>query len=129
MIEILTPAGITPAYAGKRFSDDGEKYNIEDHSRLRGEKGFLCGWRALRSGSPPLTRGKAIPPNGAQVAYRITPAYAGKRFSDDGEKYNIEDHSRLRGEKGFLCGWRALRSGSPPLARGKDLATSTIFAA
>ena len=51
-------AGITPAYAGKRFSGNLFLFALQDHPRLRGEKRFFRRPEKIAKGSPPLTRGK-----------------------------------------------------------------------
>ena len=55
------PAGITPAYAGKRKSENSKYSSSKDHPRLCGEK-FRTAWEKI-------------------VQSGITPAYAGKSFS------------------------------------------------
>ena len=44
-------------------------------------------------------RGKANVPTFCKLAYRITPAYAGKSFVLDEAQVLFEDHPRLCGEK------------------------------
>ena len=73
------PAGITPAYAGKRFQISIRWNLLRDHPRLCGEKVSNFHSLEFAPGSPPPMRGKvsnsptpAFPPG-------ITPAYAGKR--------------------------------------------------
>ena len=51
--------GITPAYAGKSFSDFFNAFSVEDH--------------------PPPMRGKAFSSFASGMNTGITPAYAGKR--------------------------------------------------
>ena len=50
---------------------------------------------------------------------RITPAYAGKRWSADRKVSAGRDHPRLCGEKLAACKYSVSRSGSPPPMRGK----------
>ena len=71
--------GITPAYAGK--SNCGQwRYPVQrDHPRICGEKTTTSRKRPSMQGSPPHMRGKGLSDDGHFVAYRITPAYAGKR--------------------------------------------------
>ena len=54
---------------------------------------------------------------------RITPAYAGKRFTVPGELGKNQDHPRLCGEKHILLGWLPDFMGSPPPMRGKEITT------
>ena len=53
-----TPAGITPAYAGKRLRSAPQAYSMRDHPRVCGEKpeGIQASERG--EGSPPRMRGK-----------------------------------------------------------------------
>ena len=96
---IFCPAGITPAYAGKR----------------------LPAWcRPVRiRGSPPPMRGKGLTECLAGVACGITPAYAGKRSAGDCPMYRPWDHPRLCGEKRNAHTLFPYSLGSPPPMRGK----------
>ena len=76
---VAAPIGITPAYAGKSCNLREPVQSIRDHPRLRGEKKFGMNPRRVRKGSPPPTRGKAEKDKKVYYAFRITPAYAGKR--------------------------------------------------
>ena len=71
-------SGITPAYAGKRYTSPLFIYSVWDHPRIRGEKSSPTerGW--LIPGSPPHTRGKGGHEKRRQESTGITPAYAGK---------------------------------------------------
>ena len=71
--------GITPAYAGKRFTASVTTWQNRDHPRVCGEEYSLvcCPWPA--SGSPPRMRGRARLFRPLCTRSRITPAYAGKR--------------------------------------------------
>ena len=71
--------GITPAYAGKSGRVCGLKICRRDHPRLCGEKLLLKLWEFQHTGSPPPMRGKVRVGEAYSRAYRITPAYAGKR--------------------------------------------------
>ena len=75
---VLGSLRITPAYAGKSYTDDMKHYTEQDHPRLCGEKCGAIRWWACRTGSPPPMRGKGKPLSGAALQVRITPAYAGK---------------------------------------------------
>ena len=73
-------AGITPAYAGKRFQSFGRYRAEQDHPRVCGEK---CRGRIRihhEQGSPPRMRGKGFTNLAFTDNDRITPAYAGKRL-------------------------------------------------
>ena len=52
------PAGITPAYAGKRLQNDKGNIYGRDHPRVCGEKGIFTCLMAFLMGSPPRMRGK-----------------------------------------------------------------------
>ena len=91
--------GITPAYAGKRFSGARGAPRKEDHPRVCGEKPRRHRWRSCPAGSPPRMRGKDR--HRVAVAYgnRITPAYAGKRAGACARGASTRDHPRVCGEK------------------------------
>ena len=81
---VLSPTGITPAYAGKRQHKLTLESNMKDHPRLCGEKlrGALV--KKALGGSPPPMRGKVHSVTLYRDHVGITPAYAGKSwiFSD-----------------------------------------------
>ena len=114
---------ITPAYAGKSAPCGAAPDFMPDHPRLRGEKGGGGGSGVFHGGSPPLTRGKVLLPRQADYSRRITPAYAGKSFSEKSAVTEAWDHPRLRGEKLHTIRARVYIWGSPPLTRGKDTAS------
>ena len=118
-VSIILKPRITPAYAGKRSSSTQKCDNPRDHPRLRGEKSKNTLYRAVKKGSPPLTRGKVPPYHFFLCTYRITPAYAGKRERQTGDAGTAEDHPRLRGEKFTTPANFIPVKGSPPLTRGK----------
>ena len=70
---------ITPAYAGKRFSDGYGFFSGWDHPRLCGEKLGRIPENSTIQGSPPPMRGKDVVTRLQAVELGITPAYAGKR--------------------------------------------------
>ena len=72
---------ITPAYAGKSVKLLAPWSGFQDHPRLCGEKGALLYSLGGSRGSPPPMRGKAKLAVESSACCRITPAYAGKRFS------------------------------------------------
>ena len=79
-LESRRSRGITPAYAGKRWSADGKLRRSGDHPRVCGEKKLNAEPLAAVLGSPPRMRGKVKAEHGYNQATRITPAYAGKRL-------------------------------------------------
>ena len=111
--------GITPAYAGKRYSKFKTLGAKRDHPRLCGEKFRHVASKGYTLGSPPPMRGKVVPVGVVTVLSRITPAYAGKRefrrlFLDE-----FRDHPRLCGEKDSSHATKTFILGSPPPMRGK----------
>ena len=95
-----TPAGITPAHAGKRATGATTCSSWRDHPRPCGEKQGYNAGDYHGTGSPPPMRGKAH--HGAQPDRRkgITPAHAGKRRAIHGRLFPAWDHPRPCGEKG-----------------------------
>ena len=91
----------------------------KDHPRLCGEKFFQLWFLIPQSGSPPPMRGKVNNHFNNPFRYRITPAYAGKRFWATMKNVRKQDHPRLCGEKAFMIYWSYRRLGSPPPMRGK----------
>ena len=90
---------ITPAYAGKSLGSVTCNPVIQDHPRLCGEKAVRLNPLHIVSGSPPPMRGKGKTIGGFHGKWRITPAYAGKRFSGCISEWRVKDHPRLCGEK------------------------------
>ena len=76
--DTLLDMRITPAYAGKRYSDGFRSSMLQDHPRLCGEKMNLQTAVGQSLGSPPPMRGKAGQCSVDFPCSRITPAYAGK---------------------------------------------------
>ena len=71
--------GITPAWAGKRQGCRLPESCCWDHPRMGGEKVVIDDHQQLTQGSPPHGRGKAFIRDAVVIAFRITPAWAGKR--------------------------------------------------
>ena len=116
--------GITPVYAGKRSPDLPARPSGWDHPRMCGEKPTLrCPCLPYR-GSPPRMRGKGIVNVFVSEKLRITPACAGKSWSNALPCSRREDHPRMCGEKGSARRALPLVAGSPPHVRGKDFKTS-----
>ena len=101
---VLSPTGITPAYAGKSFRLWKKQPILRDHPRLCGEK-WVSGFSLTSK-------------------YRITPAYAGKRTVSPFSFTCFWDHPRLCGEKRQPWTPRKEWRGSPPPMRGKGLVRS-----
>ena len=111
--------GITPAYAGKRTSLPIGRFRTGDHPRICGEKLPREAAAGVPKGSPPHMRGKVIFLLVRLCKVRITPAYAGKRWSLASQATPLGDHPRICGEKRFSCSMRSFSAGSPPHMRGK----------
>ena len=111
---------ITPAYAGKRRRDNGQKNKSGDHPRVCGEK-YCCTLIACLSwGSPPRMRGKDALSFMFRNSPGITPAYAGKSQPDRQSGCSYQDHPRVCGEKNGCKNYGETVKGSPPRMRGKD---------
>ena len=80
--------GITPAYAGKRYSKFKTLGAKRDHPRLCGEKFRHVASKGYTLGSPPPMRGKVVPVGVVTVLSRITPAYAGKSLRISNGKWH-----------------------------------------
>ena len=96
---VLLELGITPAYAGKRQSQNDSRPLAEDHPRVCGEKFIAAPFTSGVLGSPPRMRGKALPFLLCPVSGGITPAYAGKRVLPQLRPPALWDHPRVCGEK------------------------------
>ena len=81
-IDNLISQGITPAHAGKSKPPFTAFSDITDHPRTCGEKRCCADNVWAGNGSPPHMRGKVSKPKMANIHSRITPAHAGKSFSD-----------------------------------------------
>ena len=113
------PLRITPAYAGKIPAGRAPRSAFQDHPRIRGENPDMAKQKKAPPGSPPHTRGKSPRRWRRSMPQRITPAYAGKIFSNKFCNSLVWDHPRIRGENG---GWGLSNlpdRGSPPHTRGK----------
>ena len=133
------PAGITPAWAGKRLTRPAMTGTPRDHPRMGGEKLHLLLCVPAGYGSPPRRRGKVIvyitawrvagitPARRGKVRFAftsaeitgITPAWAGKRDKPALILRVVKDHPRMGGEKCRLLAVVACPAGSPPRGRGK----------
>ena len=94
-----SPAGITPAYAGKSSGRPLHSYNSWDHPRVCGEKSESYAIMGVTLGSPPRMRGKGVRHREGAHSPGITPAYAGKRVMRRRSFAVLRDHPRVCGEK------------------------------
>ena len=111
--------GITPAYAGKRYTRCFACPRPTDYPRVCGEKARQSRPTAWVRGSPPRMRGKVQLQPGQPAALGITPACAGKRASSFHSMLTRWDHPRVCGEKQLGKNATDYTLGSPPRVRGK----------
>ena len=113
--------GITPAYAGKSILPHLFDCAGWDHPRVCGEKCHVHVKQNRFTGSPPRMRGKDINAAMDGGVFRITPAYAGKRFLSSSPAVLRGDHPRVCGEKVQTLLYPDMQKGSPPRMRGKEI--------
>ena len=113
--------GITPAWAGKRYSSRCGEFCTGDHPRVGGEKFSTVVVGFLLPGSPPRGRGKVGAALLHPLAVGITPAWSGKRAQHAARDLPFQDHPRVGGEKGFALLNDPRSIGSPPRRRGKEV--------
>ena len=116
---IVQPFGITPAYAGKRYTRCFACPRPTDYPRVCGEKARQSRPTAWVRGSPPRMRGKVQLQPGQPAALGITPAYAGKSQTAGCRTAAPEDHPRVCGEKTSSNVPERKNPGSPPRMQGK----------
>ena len=121
----MPPAGSPPPMRGKGRIRKAAYFRHTDHPRLCGEKYNIIHFLSPPSGSPPPMRGKGYYLQTVISSDGITPAYAGKRVSEQCRRTLSKDHPRLCGEKGIVKAGNIVRIGSPPPMRGKDSQTFT----
>ena len=114
------PDRITPAWAGKSTGCTRCRRQCGDHPRMGGEKPSTFVIFAHSIGSPPHGRGKDAHTGAFPFRLRITPAWAGKRFTTTDTIPVNGDHPRMGGEKVFASIAANPAIGSPPHGRGKD---------
>ena len=92
---------------------------MKDHPRVCGEKAPRRRNIQLPMGSPPRMRGKGNVDSIKLLLTRITPAYAGKRYTNGAAFKIAKDHPRVCGEKYPTANRASDAIGSPPRMRGK----------
>ena len=110
---------ITPAHAGKRRSAAARSAAARDHPRPCGEKKAYQQRKLMLAGSPPPMRGKASSVSMTAGLPGITPAHAGKRWSQCLHRSRLWDLPRPCGEKTAAYTASCVMQGSPPPMRGK----------
>ena len=117
---LTTPSsGITPAYAGKSFRQPPHDVMRRDHPRVCGEEVRVQVHCDFHGGSPPRMRGRVDGLFLAFFHWRITPAYAGKRFLASVSVSSRRDHPRVCGEEAASKAIPSNGQGSPPRMRGR----------
>ena len=86
---------------------------------MGGEKPWYLRLFSVGAGSPPHGRGKVTFVKSFAEFFRITPAWAGKRFLSFSQAVRPGDHPRMGGEKCPGAGYAYNDRGSPPHGRGK----------
>lgn len=114
---------ITPAYAGKSYIVPIFKLFHGDHPRVCGEEALKAETPAALMGSPPRMRGRGSCATHSGCARRITPAYAGKSSLMKKKFMLWRDHPRVRGEEMAIQAVTGTTDGSPPHARGREIAS------
>ena len=112
-------AGLIPAHAGKTPSTGCPRRWTQAHPRSRGENADAEALKQFITGSSPLTRGKRVDEQAANVRPGLIPAHAGKTSVMTMHGGASRAHPRSRGENwgGDACG--VVAAGSSPLTRGK----------
>ena len=112
-------AGITPAYAGKRWTVAGTVAARWDHPRVCGEELYAMLAFVEIWGSPPRMRGRGTLAVQNEPQFRITPAYAGKSGFRLIFANGFGDHPRVCGEEFYIDEVLPGDTGSPPRMRGR----------
>ena len=115
----LSLKGITPAGAGKTYSQFLLFVSVKDHPRRCGENTSNTIPFPTTLGSPPQVRGKLYNSVDNIFRYRITPAGAGKTVSILHSERLHRDHPRRCGENPPPPRASCAIRGSPPQVRGK----------
>ena len=110
---------ITPACAGKTTMNITEILELQDHPRVCGENATRTIPQFCPLGSPPRVRGKRFSLLTTLIAFRITPACAGKTSHRALQADPPEDHPRVCGENRPAKWESREKTGSPPRVRGK----------
>ena len=97
--------GITPAHAGKTIVSRLFFNSMRDHPRACGENPEQIHIQLHRKGSPPRMRGKRATCKDDRLIEGITPAHAGKTFSNLSLILASWDHPRACGENVIEFVW------------------------
>ena len=118
----------TPACAGKTKCSDSKPPRSQDHPRMRGEDCPSSSVASVDFGSPPHARGRLFRRFPDFVDERITPACAGKTSHASSAGTTSRDHPRMRGEDFVADTGQDFQQGSPPHARGTQIAGDVVGA-
>ena len=110
-------ARITPARAGKTTNLHNTTITGEDHPRLCGKDGLFFRKNAPMTGSPPLMRERRCITFAQPQVGGITPARAGKTYTELGNYLGTKDHPRSCGKDLTFSVASESFLGSPPLVR------------
>ena len=116
----LSPGGIIPAGAGRRFLRPRACRSPGDHPRGCGEKKAMRTISAIDKGSSPRVRGEGLCNGSQRRRGGIIPAGAGRRVQDGREHHPPQDHPRGCGEKIHSRRGSSRGVGSSPRVRGED---------
>ena len=111
---------ITPAWAGKRMSENCNRKTHRDYPRVGGEESTRRSVPRATGGLPPRGRGRERPHHAHLHVPGITPAWAGKSQSLDIWHLAQEDYPRVGGEESVLRSTVTRSPGLPPRGRGRD---------
>ena len=117
-LDLKSPEGIIPAYAGSTAALHVQPGQRRDHPRVRGEHRESLPHLERYWGSSPRTRGALKDDPSTRQAVRIIPAYAGSTLKGDSANQAGEDHPRVRGEHSPPSSLNSPRWGSSPRTRG-----------
>ena len=112
---------LIPTHAGKTNPLQQPKASARAHPQSHGENLGFNRQSPLIQGSSPLTQGKHLGTRSRGRAGRLIPAHAGKTRQPGPDPGRPRAHPRSRGEPPLTDSESARATGSPPLARGKQI--------
>ena len=115
---IISSAGIIPAYAGSTRPQPHRRSSRKDHPRVCGEHGRQSYEDFVDKGSSPRMRGAPVDTPALLNVRRIIPAYAGSTTCGRTCPWPSRDHPRVCGEHRISSLRVCVRQGSSPRMRG-----------
>ena len=115
---IISSAGIIPAYAGSTRPQPHRRSSRKDHPRVCGEHGRQSYEDFVDKGSSPRMRGALHRHGHGFARHRIIPAYAGSTGTPRRARLPTRDHPRVCGEHLVMLFLTPLKTGSSPRMRG-----------